>query len=549
MEFLGIFYSGGAAAGVAAAFGKEISEACNYFLIYLFQFLLGAPIGGVLFSLEEGASFWNQSLTWRIFFASMVSTFTLNIVQSFIKGHPFFLTYSGLINFGTFGNDVQFHMQELLVYIPMAIFGGLSGALFNKINHDLTVFRAKYLKKWYLKMFEAMIVAATTSLVSFILIYSNQDCQALGKDHTEVPLQMYCGDGEYNSAAALWLRTPEESVKSFFHDQKGSFSIPTVLSFTVVYFFLATWTYGLSVPSGLFIPSLLTGAAWGRLVAILLNMAFPDSSSFDAGKLSLVGAAAQLGGIVRMTISLTVILLEATGNISFGLPLMITLMIAKWVGDLFNEGLYDIHIELAKVPILSWEAPAFTSDRTAESVMSKNVQCINKIEKVSSVLGLLHGQPHSGFPVVDEDGTLRGFVLRSQLVVLLKHRMFFENETDRLALPELRQDHFRALSPHWKKQKDFLQSLVLSPDERDYLIDLTPFMNPSPYVVPLTASYPRMFKLFRGLGLRHLVVIDKKNKAIGIVTRKDLARYKFITKGFQGRVHQLAFSTTTEEQT
>lgn len=36
------------------------------------------------------------------FFASMVSTFTLNLVQSYYNGVPWQLSYSGLINFGKF---------------------------------------------------------------------------------------------------------------------------------------------------------------------------------------------------------------------------------------------------------------------------------------------------------------------------------------------------------------------------------------------------------------------------------------------------------------
>ena len=70
-----------------------------------------------------------------------------------------------------------------------------------------------------------------------------------------------------------------------------------------------------------------------------------------------------------MTISLTVILIEATGNLTYGFPIMVVLMMAKWVGDFFNEGIYDIHIQLAGVPLLSWHPPPLSATTYASEVI------------------------------------------------------------------------------------------------------------------------------------------------------------------------------------
>ena len=413
----------------------------------------------------------------------------------------------------------------------MGVFGGLTGAMWNYLNKCLTILRMRYLEnKNHYKVLEAITISLITCTVGFLLIVFFGDCYSLKTEETDYPVGYGCPNGQHNVMAALWFNTPEATLKNLFHNKDGTWTARTLCIFVCLYFLISCVTYGLSVSAGLFIPSLMLGAAWGRLCGLWLTHLFPNQSWICPGKFALIGASASLGGIVRMTISLTVILIETTGNLSFGLPIMITVIIAKWVGDLFNASIYDIHIDLAKVPFMHWEPPADSTRIYASEVMNMPVVTLRTTETVTNILRVLQTTTHNGFPVVDAEssyshvrtyGRYRGVILRSQLLVMLKSKIFNEYSLDN-DYQNLNQT-FRQSYPRMPKIDQILAEL--GDDERSYTLDLRPVMNPSAYTVCHAASLNRIFRLFRALGLRHIVVLNDYNEIVGIVTRKDITHY------------------------
>lgn len=87
-----------------------------------------------------------------------------------------------------------------------------------------------------------------------------------------------------------------------FHLDAQIYSIGTLFVYLLVYFLLSVVTYGLSISSGIFIPALLIGAVFGRIVALCTFNLIPGITDSVEGlnelssKFALIGAASVLGG-------------------------------------------------------------------------------------------------------------------------------------------------------------------------------------------------------------------------------------------------------------
>lgn len=111
---------------------------CIFFFV---KKAFGSPIGGVLFSLEEAASFFSPDLILKTLVASIISSFTLNLVLSLYHGTSTF-SYPGLFNLGKF-EELPYTYYEIPIFMCMGCIGGVLGALWVFLNTKLSIFRGR----------------------------------------------------------------------------------------------------------------------------------------------------------------------------------------------------------------------------------------------------------------------------------------------------------------------------------------------------------------------------------------------------------------------
>nr|KYP44053.1 Chloride channel protein CLC-b [Cajanus cajan] len=512
--------------------------------------LQGAPVGGVLFALEEVATWWRSALLWRTFFSTAVVVVVLRAtIELCHEGKCGLFGEGGLIMYDVSNVTVRYNAMDAIPVVIIGVLGGVLGSLYNYLLHKvLRVYNLINQKGKMYKLLLSLSVALFTSICQYGLPFlakctpcdpSFPDiCPTNGRSGNFK--QFNCPDGHYNDLATLLLTTNDDAVRNIFSTNTPlEYQPSSILIFFALYCILGLITFGIAVPSGLFLPIILMGSGYGRLLGILMG----PLTNIDQGLFAVLGAASLMAGSMRMTVSVCVIFLELTNNLLL-LPItMIVLLIAKTVGDSFNPSIYEIILHLKGLPFMDANPEPWMRNLTVGELVDVKpaVVSFKGIEKVANIVNALRNTTHNGFPVMDdgvvpptgvanEATELHGIILRAHLIQVLKKKWFLK-ERRRTEEWEVRE---KFTWVELAEREGNIEDVAVTKEEMDMFVDLHPLTNTTPFTVLESMSVAKAMVLFRQVGLRHMLVVPKYqgsgvSPVIGILTRQDLLAYNILT--------------------
>ncbi len=200
----------------------------------------------------------------------------------------------------------------------------------------------------------------------------------------------------------------------------GKIAIVFVSALVLIKILATSITLGSGGSGGIFAPSLFIGAMLGESYGKLTQFLIP-SIAIPSGACALVGMGAVFAGAAHAPISAILIMFEMTGNYKIILPLMITCITSTLVVRRFTkDSIYTlkltrrgIDLEAAKMKRLDIMESILVSDTMVKDVVSFN-ENITVRDAESMIISNL-SYHHRGFPVLDREGNLVGFVSQKDI--------------------------------------------------------------------------------------------------------------------------------------
>ena len=291
-----------------------------------------SPIGGILFAMEEGASYWSISLMWKCVNASTTTLLVWYLVDAIREtvGGGFGPKVLPLKLAGYGLELLEVHYWEYFLVAVIGVVAGLIGSAFVEINIRLTKLRRRLnfskplqllevmfftvLSKWNVLVtcnVQEMICCINCSPVSsyiwhvflftavatlqWYLPLAYTVCRDDNRSEMEY-IQFNCPDGQYNELATLLLAVPSTyGLKHTFHAGPDAFTIPSLIIAGCVYLFVLLFLFGAKIVMGvsrslhksfiyfllqhsqysslqIFIPLLYAGSCFGRAIALWLGL-------------------------------------------------------------------------------------------------------------------------------------------------------------------------------------------------------------------------------------------------------------------------------------
>ncbi|KAL8805291.1 MAG: hypothetical protein Q9182_002059 [Xanthomendoza sp. 2 TL-2023] len=439
----------------------------------------GAPIGGVLFSYEEISTYFPRRVLWRAFLCSLFAAMVLKALNPTGTGK--------LVLFET-NYGVSYSPIHYLVFIILGVAGGLFGGVFCKANFWWSKTFRKYAIISRYPVFEVFLVVLATGLLQ----YPN-------------PMTREAGDLIIKNLLVDCRGTEDSWVCRQETKDNNPKYIGWLIYGTLVKLILTIITFGCKVPSGIIIPALDAGAFFGRLIGQWITTISP-------GIFAMVGAAAFLAGVSRMTISLCVIMFELTGELEYIVPHMIAILVAKWVADaLEQDGVYDLAQSVLGHPFLDGDHALNLTQGQQETVqrlippkqtmqdITVDVPKDNKVAKriLDDKLEKLkeRGLLDAGLVLV-QNGMLQGYLAEGELDFGLNN-----------------------LGRYW----DSTSRIRLLGEAEDGDLDLSQFVDRTPLTICAQAPMEYLVEMFGKLGLRYICVVEEgSGKLVGVIIKKRL---------------------------